>query len=185
MFPGFQIPGNTHLTSVTRVFLLTLGSNKFLGFNGFYYDNFVPSKKTIIKLLMLQPKNAQNVRHHRSTKVGMKIESFQKEPSTQRHGPRENTEVQMQLPKHQIKEDKSISVVPLVFIVQLWRYGGWTSSQGPVRCSCGALGAISCKRAWILCGPARSPLWRVHPLPSRSLLEVDSPLWFPCGCLVD
>lgn len=32
-------------TSITRVFLLTLGNKKFLGFSAFYNDNFTPFKK--------------------------------------------------------------------------------------------------------------------------------------------
>lgn len=72
-----------------------------------------------MKFLMLQAKNRQDVRQRQSTKVGPGREGFQKEGPTQRQRAGGDTGAQTQLPKYQIREDESICILLLLFIVQV------------------------------------------------------------------
>lgn len=72
-----------------------------------------------MKLLMLQAKNGQDVRHRQSTKVGPEREGFQQEAPTEWQRAGGDTGVQTELPKYQRREDESICILLLLFIVQV------------------------------------------------------------------
>lgn len=153
----FSIPRacSYYWTSVTRVFLLTLGNKKFLPFNGIYYDNSTLYKETNIKSSILQPKKPQNVRHNRSTNMGRETENFQK---SQRQRPGGGTGVPMKSSKCQIREDERIFLVVLLIMVRPQRSGCWDSGRAPARHSCGVVGVTSLRGAWMCWGATRSSL---------------------------